>query len=211
VVVADLHDVTLVEGHRSLDEHTVDLDAVVAVEVLDHPAIRPLSQPRVLPRDVLLGELDGVSRFPTDRDFFFTEGHDRRCALFVFDDQSQAHCVRSRVGSGSKCCQARTRGRWPGSREREAGGVWTSPSDPAGHRGFRVLLRTYVRLGRVKRLVRPARPGRSREDLPDRVDADPLVVEPRQPSFNTSTTACDGCASTTTGRSASAPRRLGSS
>jgi hypothetical protein len=88
VVIADLHDVALLQHDARVDRTTVDLHAVVAAEILDHPRITIGGEPRMAARDVLLGELDRVPVLAADRDRFLAEGHDGRAALVVLDDEA---------------------------------------------------------------------------------------------------------------------------
>src|SRR5690606_15609422 len=89
VVVADLDDVALFQRHATRDRGSVDLDAVVALEIFDRPLLTFGTQPRVTARNVPFGELDRVPRLTPDRDRVRSQRDDGRGALLVLDNQAQ--------------------------------------------------------------------------------------------------------------------------
>ena len=67
-VVADLYSIGFAHAGAAIDLRTVDLDPVVATEILDRDRTVGSKNSSVLPRHIPLGQADGVALFATDGD-----------------------------------------------------------------------------------------------------------------------------------------------
>ena len=90
-VVPDLDEIAGPHHALAADPIAVELDAIVAVEVLDDDrvidALARADEPRMAPGHVALGQPDGVALFAANRDLVTDQRHDRCLAFVVLDDQ----------------------------------------------------------------------------------------------------------------------------
>jgi hypothetical protein len=86
-VVADQDDVAVLQSGHAGKRATVEAGAVVAAQVLDAKHATAQGQPRVLARDVLFSQTDGVAVRAADGDLLANEGYGDRLPFIVLDEQ----------------------------------------------------------------------------------------------------------------------------